>query len=109
MALLKLPWSTDEYTPLEPGDLLPEPAPTPEQRNRVAAAIATQIRDAHMLGKPCSPNHETIRSILTMDAEAWMHAMASTPPEEWGLSGYDQVDGQVRYEQTRKAVLRHRN
>lgn len=103
MPLKKLPWKIEEYAILEPGDLKPYPAPTPEQRIRVAAAVATLIRDEDMLGKkPSGPNSETIRAVLMMSPEQWardiIHLRAC--PE---LLYYDNVSPITRFEQVMNA------
>jgi hypothetical protein len=108
MAIKSLPWSTDEYAKLEPGDLLPDPAPTPEQRIRVAAAIATMTRDGLMLGKSSAflPNSETIRSVLTMSAEEWALQIPQLRPF---LRNYDVENPKVRFEQISKITRGARN
>lgn len=95
----KLPWSTSSYKKLEPGDLLPTPPPTPEQRLRVAAAIATVIRDARMTRKEPGPNAETIRAVLVMDAKAWER---DAPSLAKGIWFYDDEDPKVRFEQANR-------
>jgi hypothetical protein len=66
-----LPWSTEDYTPLPESDLQPTPAPTDAQRLRVAAALATMMRDERILGRDPPGNAEAIRAILVMSPEAW--------------------------------------
>lgn len=92
-----LPWSKSSYRALEPTDLAPHPAPTPEQRVRVAAAVATHIRDANMLSLPCSANAETIRAILTMGEEAWARDI---PDAAAIIVAYDTEDPKTRWLQT---------
>lgn len=99
--LKRLPWATSEYQKLEPGDLDPVPAPTPEQRLRVAAAVATHQRDNNMLGKESGPNAESIRGILTMTAEQWARDMVFA--RELGINSYDKEDPRVRFDQVRRA------
>lgn len=92
-----LAWSTSEYVRLLPGDLLPTPAPTDTQRLRVAAALATIIRDERMLGKePSGPNAETIRAVLIMDADSWARDIGSIARV---VHAYDPVDPKTRFEQ----------
>jgi len=93
-----LQWSKDKYTKLEPDDLLPRPAPTPEQRIRVAAAVATYIRDSNMTGHKPNANAETIRAILVMDEEAWARDMGSI--SAMFLISYDSEDPKTRWEQS---------
>lgn len=96
----KLKWSTEEYVKLQPGDLLPQPAPTPEQRIRVAAAVATSVRDASMMGLESWANMETIRAILVEDDAAWARDVEDINAA-LGLAGsYDPVDPKIRWEQT---------
>ena len=91
-----LPWSTETYKPLEPGDLLPHP-PTPEQRIRVAAALATWMRDGNMTGVGGPINAEVIRTILIASDEVWARDIVGIA--ELDLS-YDAEDPKVRFEQT---------
>jgi hypothetical protein len=69
----KIPWPFESYTPLEPHDL-DEAPPSPEQRNRVAAAL----RD--------------IRQIRNFLESSWAAKFR-----------YDAEDSAVRFEQTRRA------
>lgn len=100
----RLPWNVGEYARLEPNDLLPHPEPTPEQRIRVAACVATIIRDEVMLGLPTSGNHEMIRALLTMPPEAWardIEAMRNLKhPVLGSVLAYDHVDPKTRFDQT---------
>lgn len=102
----QLPWSRDEYTPLEPTDL-DGSVPTPEARIRVAAAIATKIRDANIVreGRPYAgaPNAETIRLFLTMSEAEWQRNASQLKMLLDG-AGYDTVDGEKRFNQIRGAV-----
>lgn len=97
----KLPWSTDEYVKLDPLDLLPERPPTEDQRVRVAAALATLVRDNNMLGIPIGPNAETVRIFLTMDAASWKRHIGSL---QGAVFAYDPVDGGTRFDQTCSAI-----
>lgn len=67
-------WDNESYTALEPGDLDPTP-PTAERRVRVAAMLATMMRDRAMGLRSADSmpdvNGEMIRAILVMDDEAW--------------------------------------
>jgi hypothetical protein len=105
---MKLPWSTSEYTPLEPTDL-DGSAPTPEARIRVAAALATMIRDANIVrgGAPPAgaPNAETVRLFLTMPEAEWQRN-ASQLKMLLGDYGYDIVSGEERFNQIRGAARR---
>ena len=98
----KLPWPTSSYVPLEPNDLDPTPAPTPEQRIRVAAMLATYMRDSFMTNTTSMINSEVIRAILTMNPEAWerdiVGARKSLFDAEVKLA-YDPEDPKVRFEQ----------
>jgi hypothetical protein len=98
MSMKRLPWSSDSYRLLDPADLKPVPAPTPEQRVRVAAALATLIRDARMLGKDANaiPNSEAIRAVLVMDAEAWARDIVTIARI---VTAYDDKDPKLRFEQ----------
>jgi hypothetical protein len=98
MALKKLPWNTSEYHRLDPDDFSPSP-PTPERRIRIAAALATYMRDANMLGWPPKGNVETIRAVLTMDNAAWARDIGSI---RGVVDSYDAVDPKVRFEQVRR-------
>lgn len=98
---MKLPWSEKEYTSLQPTDL-DGSAPTTESRIRVAAAIATKIRDANMTRGRSLLNAETVRLVLTMDEEDWK-ANAPQLKSVLGDVGYDTVSGRVRFDQTRAA------
>lgn len=100
MANTNLPWQRSEYVALEPHDLDPTPAPTDAQRIRVAAALATVMRDANMTGQRSVLNAEVIRGVLVMDAEAWARDIAVA--REF-ISHYDMVDPKQRFEQTKKA------
>jgi hypothetical protein len=104
----KLPWSANEYKKLEPDDLLPHPTPTPEQRIRVVAALATMIRDGLMLGQSPAllPNSETIRAVLIMSAEEWA---IQIPALQSILRNYDAEDPKVRFEQILKIARGTRN
>jgi hypothetical protein len=93
----KLPWDTNEYKKLDPADLKPFPAPTPEQRVRVAAALATRARDCHMLGEDGAPNVEVVRAVLMMDAKAWARDIGSVAKI---VTAYDDEDPKTRWEQT---------
>lgn len=100
----ELAWSVNEYVPLLPGDLHPAPAPTDAQRLRVAAALATVVRDERMRGKePSGPNAETIRAVLVMSPEAWARDIGSIARV---VSVYDATDPLVRFEQIRSAYRR---
>lgn len=92
----KLPWSPSSYKMLEPNDLSPYPAPTPEQRLRVAAALATHIRDVRMLGGVPMPNSETIRAVLVMDAAAWARDIGAIAQV---ATSYDAEDPKKRFDQ----------
>ena len=98
----KLPWPTSSYLPLEPNDLEPTPAPTPEQRIRVAAMIATYMRDSGMTGKEAITNSEVVRALLTMSPEAWARDIDGAR-QSLAAAGvafvYDPEDPQVRFEQ----------
>lgn len=101
-----LPWSTSEYEQLQPGDLAPVPAPTPEQRVRVAAALATVMRDAAMTGQnsgPC-PNAEVIRAVLIMDAAAWASDIGALQ-QAFATLAYDPVDPKARFNQLADLVF----
>lgn len=102
----KLPWSTKEYRYLEPGDLQPCAAPTPEQRIRLAAAVATHIRDEKMLGREPSFNAEAIRAMLTGSADAWARDSpdAAAAFASKGIVSYDVEDPKIRFEQTIRAL-----
>lgn len=94
----KLPWSEKEYRYLESGDLSPRPAPTPEQRIRVAAAITTRIRDANMTGQQPIGNAETIRAVLVMDEEAWARDIGDVAAVI--VPTFDLEDPKTRWAQT---------
>ena len=102
----RLPWNVGEYVRLEPNDLLPHPAPTPEQRIRVAACVATILRDEAMLGvrSSSSANHETIRALLTMSPEAWARDIIGLGdlrhPVLGSVLAYDHIDPKTRFDQT---------
>lgn len=96
---MKLPWETSSYVKLEPGDLAPTPAPTPEQRIRVAAALATVLRDARMTGEETPVNGETIRGVLVEDAAAWARDIGSVARV---LDAYDATDPLERFEQIKR-------
>jgi len=99
---MKLPWKRSTYTMLEPTDLDPTPAPTDAQRIRVAAALATVLRDANMQDVPSNgPNAETIRSVLVMSAKAWARDIESV--RRAMLTHYDAEDPLVRFDQIRAA------
>jgi hypothetical protein len=114
-----LPWDTAGYIALAPGDLLPTPAPTPEQRIRVAAALATRLRDSNMLDAAAllsndgrasdgpHPNAETIRGVLLMDADAWARDIGSIAAGlvMLGIDRYDGADPRTRFEQTRRHYI----
>jgi hypothetical protein len=101
MARTKLAWSTGSYTPLLSSDLLPTPQPTDDQRLRVAAALATLMRDEAMTGKESfGPNAETIRAVLVMDAASWARDIPSIARV---VKAYDAVDPRKRFEQIQKA------
>lgn len=96
-----LAWSPKEYTPLLPSDLLPTPAPSDAQRIRVAAALATVMRDERMLGRPSSgPNAETIRGVLVMSADEWALQIGAIAK---AVKVYDAVNPRTRFEQIRDA------
>lgn len=99
-----LPWSEDEYTPLLPTDLDGSP-PTPEERIRVAAAVATKMRDFNILrgdSVRVGLNNETVRLVLTMPDEEWKKN-ATLLRDLLGNRGYDTVSGEKRFEQIRLA------
>lgn len=100
---MKLPWSKGEYQKLDPHDFLPTPAPTAEQRLRVAAALATYARDGQLTGAHPLPNMETIRAILVMDAEAWARDIGELRQI---LSVYDAEDPKKRFDQMVRASTR---
>ena len=95
--MAKLAWSSNEYVKITAQDLLQQP-PTAEQRIRIAAALATKMRDCAMTGHTTQINAELIRAVLVMDDAAW----ARDVKPELGLfiEGYDPVDPKVRFEQT---------
>lgn len=95
-----LPWSKSSYKTLEPGDLHPHPAPTRDQRIRVAAALATIMRDGNMVGEPTLPNAETIRAVLVMDDAAWARDIGAIREV---VSYYDAEDPKKRFDQIREA------
>lgn len=103
---MKLPWSTEEYTPLEETDL-DGSVPTPEARIRVAAAIATRIRDANIVreGRPYAgaPNAETVRVVLTMNDAEWQRNASGLKMLLDG-TGYDTAEGEKRFVQIRDAT-----
>jgi len=92
----KLPWKRSEYTKLTDSDFLSPP--TPERRIRIAAALATDMRDRAMLGfDPCG-NFETLRGVLTMGEREWERDVVPLKDEllREGL-GFDTVDPKQRY------------
>ncbi len=95
-----LAWSTSSYKALEPNDLAPHPAPTPEQRIRVAAALATWMRDEAMTDQPRTLNAESIRAVLVMDADAWARDIGSIGKI---VRVYDAEDPKKRFEQIKEA------
>jgi hypothetical protein len=99
MQTRKLPWSTDSYTKLEPGDLDPTP-PTPEQRIRVAAALLTQMRDDNMIGLGSGTNAEVVRAILTMNDDAWWRDIGGF---RGIIEAFDGEDPRRRWEQVSRA------
>ena len=99
-----LAWSPKEYTPLHPADLLPTPAPSDAQRIRVAAALATVMRDERMLARSSSgPNAETIRGVLVMSADEWALQIGAIAK---AVKVYDAVNPRTRFEQIREAYTR---
>jgi len=96
-----LPWNTDAYLPLAPGDLDPTPL-TPERRIRIAAALATMMRDERMIDGPQVVSAEVIRAVLTMTDEAWARDCSQL---QGFVKYYDPVDPKVRFEQTRQRHL----
>jgi hypothetical protein len=92
-----LAWSISSYTKLSSKDLLPTPAPTDAQRIRVAAALATIMRDEAMLElRSSGPNSETIRAVLVMSAEEWALQIGSVAKV---VKAYDAVNPRTRFEQ----------
>lgn len=96
----QLPWPQSDYLKLDPSDFSPTPAPTPEQRIRVAAALATRMRDLNMLGLSTALNAEAIRAVLVMDESAWARDIAGIGAI---AERYDPVDPKTRFEQVQRA------
>src|SRR5262245_52649541 len=94
----RLPWSAGEYQHLEPGDLDPSLPPTPEKRVRIAAALATEMRDAAILGTACIINAEAIRAVLVMDEDTWARDIGKL---KGACSRFDAVDPRRRFDEAR--------
>jgi hypothetical protein len=74
--------------------------PTADTRRRVAAALATEMRDAAMLGKDPVGNFETLRAVLTATDEVWLRDIV--PMQEAALEArwaFDTIDPFIRYKQ----------
>ena len=99
----ELPWSRETYKALDRGDLDPVPAPTDAQRLRVAATVATLIRDAVMTGREPPTNAEAVRGILTMSPEAWKRDIWSLAQLPTADLRYDTEDPYLRFQQTQNA------
>ena len=86
----------ERYEHLAPEDF--ELPVTPEKRIRVAAAVATVIRDTNLFGggPGPGPNAETIRAILTMGEDEWA---LDVPSLANVLKTFDPVSARDRFDQ----------
>jgi hypothetical protein len=105
--VMRLPWSTGEYHQLESSDLNGSP-PTPEERIRVVAAMATASRDFNIRnvstgGRPPF-NAEAMRVVLTIDDAGWQKIVPELREALAGL-GYDTAEGLKRFNQVSESSL----
>lgn len=100
------PWAR-EYKMIASGDLDPKLPPTPEKRIRIAAWLATGIRDQSMFGVEFGANAETIRAILVEPDVRWarnMEMLAMARREQ--VRSYDPVDGETRFLQAGEMAMK---